>query len=101
MDDLPASMVPVARELVVEVCSFIQEVHCEENPSFMGQAPEPIDKNLNEFSNLIKEKGNIAAGLATDGDADRIGLYNSKGEYVDSHHIILLILLYLNKSKKL
>jgi phosphomannomutase len=76
-------------------------LHCEENPSFMGQAPEPIDKNLNEFSNLIKEKGNIAAGLATDGDADRIGLYNSKGEFVDSHHIILLILLYLNKSKKL
>ena len=32
VDDLPASMVPVARELVVEVCSFIQEVHCEENP---------------------------------------------------------------------
>ncbi|MDC6470740.1 phosphoglucomutase/phosphomannomutase family protein [Flavobacteriales bacterium] len=76
-------------------------LHCQENPSFMGQAPEPIDKNLNEFSNLIKEKGNIAAGLATDGDADRIGLYNSKGEFVDSHHIILLILLYLNKSKKL
>ena len=76
-------------------------LHCEENPSFMGQSPEPIDKNLNEFSNLIKEKGNIAAGLATDGDADRIGLYNSKGEFVDSHHIILLILLYLNKSKKL
>ena len=76
-------------------------LHCEENPSFMGQAPEPIDKNLNEFSNLIKEKGNIAAGLATDGDADRIGLYNSNGEFVDSHHIILLILLYLNKSKKL
>ena len=76
-------------------------LHCEENPSFMGQAPEPIDKNLNEFSNLIKEKGNIAAGLATDGDADRVGLYNSKGEFVDSHHIILLILLYLNKSKKL
>ena len=76
-------------------------LHCQENPSFMGQAPEPIDKNLSEFSNLIKEKGNIAAGLATDGDADRIGLYNSKGEFVDSHHIILLILLYLNKSKKL
>ena len=76
-------------------------LHCDENPSFMGQAPEPIDKNLTEFSKLIKDKGNIAAGLATDGDADRIGLYNSKGEFVDSHHIILLLLLYLNKTKKL
>ena len=76
-------------------------LHCDYNPSFNDQAPEPIDKNLTEFSELIKTKKNIAAGLATDGDADRIGLYNSKGEFVDSHHIILLLLLYLYKYKKL
>ena len=76
-------------------------LHCDYNPSFNGQAPEPIDKNLTEFSELIKNRKNIAAGLATDGDADRIGLYNSKGEFVDSHHIILLLLLYLYKYKKL
>ena len=76
-------------------------LHCDYNPSFNNQAPEPIDKNLTEFSELIKNRKNIAAGLATDGDADRIGLYNSKGEFVDSHHIILLLLLYLYKYKKL
>ena len=76
-------------------------LHCDYNPSFNDQAPEPIDKNLTEFSVLIKNRKNIAAGLATDGDADRIGLYNSKGEFVDSHHIILLLLLYLYKYKKL
>ena len=76
-------------------------LHCDYNPSFNDQAPEPIDKNLTEFSELIKNRKNIAAGLATDGDADRIGLYNSKGEFVDSHHIILLLLLYLFKYKKL
>lgn len=76
-------------------------LHCDFNPSFLGQAPEPIDRNLQDFSHLIKERKNIAAGLATDGDADRIGLYNSKGEFVDSHHIILLLLLYLHKYKKM
>ena len=76
-------------------------LHCDFNPSFLGQAPEPIDRNLQEFSHLIKERKNIAAGLATDGDADRIGLYNSKGEFIDSHHIILLLLLYLHKYKKM
>ena len=76
-------------------------LHCDYNPSFNDQAPEPIDKNLTEFSELIKNRKNIVAGLATDGDADRIGLYNSKGEFVDSHHIILLLLLYLYKYKKL
>lgn len=76
-------------------------LHCENNPSFYGQAPEPIAKNLTEFSELIIKDGTIAAGLATDGDADRIGLYNSKGEFVDSHHIILLLFLYLHKYKNM
>ena len=76
-------------------------LHCDYNPSFMGQAPEPIAKNLTEFSQLIKNHGSIAAGLATDGDADRIGLFNAKGEFVDSHHIILLLLLYLKQHKEM
>lgn len=76
-------------------------LHCEENPSFYGQAPEPIHKNLIEFSNLIAGNNAIHCGLATDGDADRIGLYNSKGEFVDSHHIILLTIHYLVKYKGL
>jgi phosphomannomutase len=77
------------------------QLHCDYNPSFMGQAPEPIHKNLLEFSALIKKSGNIDCGLATDGDADRIGLYNSRGEFVDSHHIILLLIHYLVKYKGL
>jgi phosphomannomutase len=74
-------------------------LHCDYNPSFKGQAPEPIHKNLIEFSKLIKSE-KLDCGLATDGDADRIGLYNSKGEFVDSHHIILLLIHYLVKYKK-
>lgn len=75
-------------------------LHCDYNPGFEGQAPEPIHKNLQPFSTLISESGDIDCGLATDGDADRIGLYNSRGEFVDSHHIILLLINYLVKEKK-
>jgi len=74
-------------------------LHCEYNPSFEGQAPEPIAKNLREFSEVIKLSGNIDIGLATDGDADRIGLFDSDGNFVDSHHIILLLIHYLKKYK--
>lgn len=74
-------------------------LHCEYNPSFNGQAPEPIDKNLQEFSQLIKMSGDIDCGLATDGDADRIGLYDGNGNFVDSHHLILLLIHYLVKYK--
>ncbi|MBL7882695.1 MAG: phosphoglucomutase/phosphomannomutase family protein [Bacteroidia bacterium] len=75
-------------------------MHCDYNPGFEGQAPEPIHKNLQPFSSLIKESGDIDCGLATDGDADRIGLYDSKGNFVDSHHIILLLINYLVTQKK-
>lgn len=73
-------------------------IHDDNNPGFHGTAPEPIHRNLLEFSDLIKA-GGIDCGLATDGDADRIGLYNSKGEFVDSHHLILLLIHYLVKYK--
>jgi phosphomannomutase len=74
-------------------------LHCEYNPSFDGQAPEPIHKNLLELSDLIRVAEDIDCGLATDGDADRIGLYDSKGNFVDSHHLILLLIHYLYKYK--
>lgn len=75
-------------------------LHCDENPSFKGQAPEPIHKNLQEFSQLIKSE-KIDCGLATDGDADRIGLYDNEGRFVDSHHIILLLIKYLVEQKNM
>lgn len=75
-------------------------LHCDYNPSFRGQAPEPIHRNLLEFSELIQREGNIQLGIANDGDADRIGLYDGHGQFVDSHHILLLLLLYMYKYKK-
>ena len=75
-------------------------LHCEHNPGFDGQAPEPIHRNLTEFSDVIKlSEGEIASGLATDGDADRIGLYDENGDFVDSHHILLLLIHYMSKVK--
>jgi phosphomannomutase len=75
-------------------------LHSDYNPSFDGQAPEPIQRNLQEFEQLIKlSEGEIASGLVTDGDADRIGLYDGDGNFVDSHHILLLLIHYMYKVK--
>lgn len=76
-------------------------LRCEYNPSFLGQAPEPIHKNLLGLSEAIKSSGGYAFGLANDGDADRIGMYDASGNFVDSHHLLLLLLLYLHKYKAL
>ncbi|PCJ67934.1 MAG: phosphoglucosamine mutase [Bacteroidetes bacterium] len=73
-------------------------MHATYNPSFMGQAPEPIARNLKPFAEHIANS-DISCGLATDGDADRIGLFDENGDFVDSHHIILLLIRYLVEFK--
>lgn len=76
-------------------------LHCDQNPGFHGQAPEPLDKNLQELAHTIKTTPELKIGLATDGDADRIGLYDEDGNFVDAHHILLLLLHYLYKYKNM
>lgn len=76
-----------------------QFLHADYNPSFMGRAPEPIAKNLPELSTLIANTPELTCGLATDGDADRIGFFDEHGTFVDSHHLILLLIEYLTDYK--
>ncbi len=87
----------VMKRLLPEAIFF----RCEYNPTFYGIAPEPILKNLLAYSDFIKKTGDIDIGLATDGDADRIGLMDGKGNFIDSHHIMLLLIHYLCKYKGL
>ncbi|HRD07427.1 MAG: phosphoglucomutase/phosphomannomutase family protein [Saprospiraceae bacterium] len=75
-------------------------LHCDYNPSFLGQAPEPIEKNLKEIASIIAAN-DYNLGLANDGDADRIGLFDEDGNFVDSHHILLLLLYYMFEYKKM
>ena len=96
------AMYGAGQDVMKRLLPDITYLHSDKNPGFNGTAPEPIHRNLLEFSELIKNSGGkLKCGLATDGDADRIGLYNGKGEFVDSHHIILLLIKYLVEVKKL
>ncbi|MFM6953017.1 MAG: phosphoglucomutase/phosphomannomutase family protein, partial [Bacteroidota bacterium] len=74
-------------------------LHGNHNPGFEGRAPEPILKNLPEIGPLIQSNDQYLCGLATDGDADRIGWFDEKGNFVDSHHLILLLIEYLTTFK--
>ncbi len=74
-------------------------LHCDFNPSFKGRAPEPILRNLPELAELMRARDDLSFGLANDGDADRIGLFDTAGNFVDSHHILLLLLYYLHHHK--
>ena len=74
-------------------------MHCEYNPSFYGQAPEPITKNLQPLIQYIRQTKHTDIAIATDGDADRIGVVDGQGKNIDSHHIILLLIHILHRYK--
>ena len=94
------AMYGAGQNVIRRVLPAARLLHCDFNPSFYGQAPEPIERNLKEFQQVVREEG-IDIGLATDGDADRIGLFDEHGTFVDSHHILLLLIKYLVEVKGL
>ncbi len=70
------------------------------NPSFGGSNPEPLPQNTKPLIDAVL-KNNCDIGIATDGDADRIGAFDEKGNFVDSHRIFALILKYFIEEKKM
>jgi len=72
----------------------IIEINAERNPSFPQIQPEPIAKNLTNLSRLVVEK-KADVGIATDGDADRIGIIDEKGHFLTQHQTFALLCLYL------
>ncbi len=71
----------------------------ELNPLFPEINPEPIEPHTAMLQEVvIREK--CDAGLATDGDADRIGAVAEDGSFVDSHKIICVLLRWLLERKK-
>jgi phosphomannomutase len=72
----------------------VQEIRSEMNPGFGGVHPEPIARFLGALAGAVStHMGNF--GLATDGDADRIGAMDERGNFVDPHKIMAIALRYL------
>jgi phosphomannomutase len=74
------------------------EIHGSENPAFGGHPPEPIAEHLCELTSLVAS-GEFQVGLALDGDADRIGAIDERGEFFSSHRIFTVLLRHLYERK--
>jgi phosphomannomutase len=75
------------------------EFRSEFNPAFPGINPEPIMPHIAATrAEVVKQK--CAAGLITDGDADRIGSVDEHGNVVDAHKIFAVILQWLLTRKQ-
>ncbi|MCL4870685.1 MAG: phosphoglucomutase/phosphomannomutase family protein [Anaerolineae bacterium] len=84
----------VIGEMLARGRTYVHNIRHEMNPGFGGIHPEPIARYLGLLMSTI-QGGHWHVGLATDGDADRIGAVDARGEFVDPHRIFALVLRYL------
>ncbi|MGQ9806019.1 MAG: phosphoglucomutase/phosphomannomutase family protein [Chlorobiales bacterium] len=87
----------IVRKLLGE---HVSEYHCTINPTFDGINPEPIPNYLQDYFPVFKSE-KLQVAILNDGDADRIGMIDEHGNYVDSHKIFAVILKYLVEEKKM
>ncbi|HEX9502159.1 MAG TPA: phosphoglucomutase/phosphomannomutase family protein [Thermoanaerobaculia bacterium] len=88
------------RSLERLVTSVVDTVRGEINPSFGGVNPEPIPENLNAAHNVMLT-GEYDVAICNDGDADRLGILDERGDFVSPHKVLSLLTLYLVREKKM
>jgi phosphomannomutase len=65
---------------------------------FGGRLPSPGTNTLNHLRNIVVERG-YDIGIGTDGDADRLGIIDEKGDFIHPNNILALLYYYLLKYK--
>lgn len=70
------------------------------DPLFGGRLPAPNAHTLNKLKDMVVER-NYDLGIATDGDADRLGIIDEKGNFIHPNDILVLLYYYLLEYKKI
>ena len=78
----------------------IETIRDFRDPLFGGVNPEPIDQNLGPLKARVVETRALV-GLATDGDADRVGAVDERGHTMTMHDVVPLLLLHLARARKM
>jgi phosphomannomutase len=76
----------------------VTELHADRNPYFGGVNPEPIPANLKEALETMKS-GDYDLCICTDGDADRVGIIDETGRFIDQLEVYALLMRYLVETR--
>ena len=72
----------------------VDEIHQERNPGFGGMHPEPIAQWMPEALERMRT-GRYDLGIANDGDADRVGIIDERGQFINQLQVMALLMMYL------
>ena len=84
----PAGVVasPIIRNLGCEVF----ELYCEMDGNFPNHEPDPtVEENMQDLMELVRKKG-LDAGIGYDGDGDRIGVIDEKGDIIWGDQLMII-----------
>jgi phosphoglucomutase len=84
--------------LLLDAGCSVTVLHGQRDPMFGNRSPEPSEENLADLSSIIK-KGRFDTGLAVDGDADRFGVIDADGSYINPNQVLALALDYLCRTR--
>lgn len=87
-------------DLILKDSAELEVVNGERDPLFGGGLPEPGEENLKDLKPKILQ-GKFGVALASDGDADRLGLLDDEGNYVSPNEVLCLLLRHLVKNRKM
>jgi phosphomannomutase len=82
------------KELLDGGRTSVVELHNERNPLFGGVNPEPIPPNINSTIATMRAGGRDLC-ICTDGDADRVGIIDETGRFINQLQVFALLMLYL------
>jgi len=82
------------RTILLTARCEVLAIHERHDTLFGGRLPAPNVETLNSLSGFVMEN-NCDIGIATDGDADRIGVIDDKGAFVHPNHLLVLLYYYL------
>jgi len=86
-------------ELLKEEGVEVHTIHDYRDVLFSGVGPEPSEKNLAELAAFVRAH-NCIVGLSTDGDADRFGIVDADGTWIQPNYILALLADYLIEVRK-
>jgi phosphomannomutase len=78
----------------------VTELHNQRNPLFGGINPEPIPPNIDSTISVMKVGSNDLC-ICTDGDADRVGIIDETGRFINQLQVFALLMLYLFETRGL
>ncbi|RMF46616.1 MAG: phosphoglucomutase/phosphomannomutase family protein [Deltaproteobacteria bacterium] len=82
-------------KLLFEAGVAVSTINAQPDPTFGGLPPEPAEENIQDFIQLVRDDEGITLGLATDGDADRYGIVDGDGSYIQPNAVLALLADYL------